>query len=212
MVMNAAAVRSCGSPSPWSDHGLTRAATASEQAVVAPPVRSMGQEQRHGRPREHALGGSAKNELPDPGMPVRPHDQKIGIPIRHMGFEYLTDPATFGIDFVEDHLDTVSGQMLRKLDARVPRVDRLFICHGDNANPFGALKNWHRVRDRPRSRSTEVPGHDHGIEREGRGSLAGVRQDDGWAPGAEDDRFSVPLIDVVPFGHRYYRQVAQSSI
>ena len=86
----------------------------------------MGQEQRHGRPREHALRGSAKNELPYPRMPVRAHDQKIGISIRHMGFEYLADPATFGIDFIEDHFDAVSGQMLRKLHARVPRVDRLF--------------------------------------------------------------------------------------
>jgi hypothetical protein len=75
----------------------------------------MGQEQRHGRPCEHALGGSAKNELPDPGMPVRAHDQKIGIPIRHMGLKHLPDPATFGVDFIEDDFDAVSGQMFRQL-------------------------------------------------------------------------------------------------
>src|SRR6476646_12304977 len=68
-----------------SDHGLTRASTSTERAAVTPPARSMGQEQRHGRPREHALGGPAKNELPYPGMPVRAHDQKIGTAIRHMG-------------------------------------------------------------------------------------------------------------------------------
>ena len=75
----------------------------------------MGQEQRHGRPREHALRGSAKNEFPYPGMPVRTHDQKIGIAICDMGFKYLTNPATFGIDFIEDDLDAVSGEMLRQL-------------------------------------------------------------------------------------------------
>ena len=75
-------------------------------------------------------------------MPVRAHDQKIGISIRHMGFKYLADPATFGIDFI-CRITSIPclGQMLRKLHARVPRVDRLFICHGDNANPFGVLKN-----------------------------------------------------------------------
>src|SRR6476469_3313326 len=94
----------------------------------------------------------------------------------------------------------------------MPRVDRLFICHGDNANPFRFLKNWHRVRDRPRSRSTEVPGHDHGIEREGRGSLAGVRQDDGWAAGTQNDPFGGTMNDVSPLGPRYHRQVPESRI
>jgi hypothetical protein len=46
---------------------------------------------------------------------VRPHDQKIGIPIRDVGLEHVTDAAAFGIDFVEDHLGPMPGQVLRKL-------------------------------------------------------------------------------------------------
>ena len=76
---------------------------------------SMGQEQRHGWPCEHALGGSAEDELPYPGVAVRAHNQKIGIAICDMGFKYLTNPATFGIDFIEDDVDAVSGKMLRQL-------------------------------------------------------------------------------------------------
>ena len=48
-------------------------------------------------------------------MSVRPHDQKIGIPIRHVSFKHLTDAASFGIDFVEDHVGPMPGQVLRKL-------------------------------------------------------------------------------------------------
>jgi len=70
---------------------------------------SMGHEKRDRRTREHALGGSSQDKFPDAGVPVCTHDQKIGISIRHMSFKYLTDPATFCVDFVEDHLDTVSG-------------------------------------------------------------------------------------------------------
>ena len=75
----------------------------------------MGQEQRHGWPCEHALGGASKDELPYPGVAVRAHDQKIGIAICHMGFKYLPNLATFGIDFIEDDVDAVSGKMLRQL-------------------------------------------------------------------------------------------------
>jgi len=46
---------------------------------------------------------------------VRPHDQKIGIPIRHVSFKHLTDAASFGIDVVEDHVGPMPGQVLRKL-------------------------------------------------------------------------------------------------
>ena len=69
----------------------------------------MGQEERHGWPREHALSGSSKDKFPDSGVPVRAHYQKIGISIRYMSLKHLTNLTTFSIDFIEDHLETVSS-------------------------------------------------------------------------------------------------------
>jgi hypothetical protein len=49
-----------------------------------------------------------QGKFSDPRVPVRPHDQNIGVPISHMRFKHITDAASFGVDFVEHHVDTMS--------------------------------------------------------------------------------------------------------
>src|SRR6266513_37357 len=106
---------------------------------------SVRHENRRGRTRKHALGGSPKNKFPEPRVSVRAHDQKIGIPISHVSFKHTTDAASFGIYFVEDHVGPMSGHVLRKLRTRPPGVDSLFFGHGENTNAFRFLQNGHRI-------------------------------------------------------------------
>jgi hypothetical protein len=42
-----------------------------------------------------------------------------------VSFKHVANPASFGIDFVEHHIDAMSRQVLRKLRTRPPGVDRL---------------------------------------------------------------------------------------
>jgi hypothetical protein len=134
-----------------------------DDETAAPSVR---QENRHRRTRKHPLGGSSKDKFSDPRVPVRAHYQKIGIPIGHMRFKHITNATPLGIDLVEDHIDTMSRQVLRKLRTRPPGIDSLFFSHGENTNAFRSLQNGHRIGYGARGRPTEVPGHDHGVERE----------------------------------------------
>ena len=127
---------------------------------------SVRQENRYGWTRKHPLRGSSKDKFSDPRVPIRAHDQKIGIPIRHMSFKNVTNATSFGIDFVEYYIDAMSRQVLRKLRTRPPGVDSLFFGDGENTHAFRFLQNGHRICDGARGRATEVPGHDHGVERE----------------------------------------------
>src|SRR5262245_61654281 len=99
-------------------------------------------------------------------MSVRPHYQKIATPIRQMSFKHITDAASLGIDFVEYHIYAVSRQVLGKLRTRPPGVDSLFFRHGENTDTFCFLQNRHRICDSSRCRATEVPSHDHSVQRE----------------------------------------------
>jgi hypothetical protein len=107
-----------------------------------------------------------EDKFSDPRVAVRAHHQKIGVPIRHVSFKHVADAASFGIDFVEDHVDTVSRQVLGKLRTRPPGVDSLFFGHGENTDAFRFLQNRHRICDRSRGRPAEVPSDDHGVQRE----------------------------------------------
>jgi hypothetical protein len=102
---------------------------------------SVREENRHGWTCKHAFGGSPYDKLSDPRVPVCPHYQKIGIPIRYMRFKHITDTTSFGLDFVEYHIDAVSRQMLRKLPTGPPGVDGFFFGHGKNTNAFRFPQN-----------------------------------------------------------------------
>src|SRR6266542_1152238 len=92
---------------------------------------------------------------------------------RRSAFRYVTcasntspDAASFGIDFVEDHVGPMSGQVLRELRTRPPGIDNLFFGHGENTNALRFLQNGYRIRHGPSGRPAEIPSHDHGVERE----------------------------------------------
>src|SRR5215472_11238469 len=81
---------------------------------------SMREQGRHGRTCKYPLGGSSKDKFSDSRVPIRPHDQQIGVAIRHMSFKHVTNATSLGIDFVEYHLDAMSRQVLRKLRTGPP--------------------------------------------------------------------------------------------
>src|SRR5262245_15251281 len=119
----------------------------------------MQEQSLHGRTCKYPLGSSSKDKFSESRVPVPPHDQQIGVAIRHMSFKHVTNATSLGIDFVEYHLDAVSRQVLRQLRTGPPGVDSLFFSHGENAHAFRFLQNRHRVCDGPRGRPTEVPSH-----------------------------------------------------
>ena len=154
------------------------------------------QENRQGRTCKHPLGGSSEDKFSNPRVPIRAHDQKIGIPVCHMSFKHVTNAASFGLYFVDHHIDAMSRQVFRKLRTRPPGVDSLFFSHGENTNAFRFLQNRHRICDGSRGGPTGSPKPRSGCRARMTRFAFVVWQNHGWTPGAEDDGFCIPLIQM----------------
>jgi hypothetical protein len=156
---------------------------------------SVRQQNRHGRACKHPLSGSSEDKFSHPRVPVRPHYQKIGIPIRQMSFKHITDAASLGIDFVKYHIDTMPRQVLGKLRTRPSSVERLFLGYGENTDAFRFSKIGIASAKISQNRDSQVI------------DLCGVMQDLCAVRISEQEHEALVILPV----QRFYRQPSQGS-
>src|SRR5688500_10569327 len=83
----------------------------------------MREENRHRRPRQHAPGRTAQDELAHTRVPVGAHHQKVSIPRGDIRFERLANAPALRVKLVEHDVDAMPGEVAREFGATSSRRD-----------------------------------------------------------------------------------------
>ena len=145
-------------------------------------------------------------------MSVSTHHEQIGIAACTISLKRRTDVPPGRIRGVDRHLNTMMRQVLCKLDSRAIRINLLFIGDGHHIDPLRLLQERDGIGHRPRGGLAEIPGDDRRIQLERHTSLPFIRDDQRRPARAEDDRFRIPLIEVVALRNRQNRQITKARI
>ena len=78
----------------------------------------------------------------------------------------LADRAAFGVDLIQNDIDTVMGKISCQFFGGMFGIKRLFVRDDNDTNLLRLFKKGKRVRNRTRRGATKIPGHADGIELE----------------------------------------------
>ena len=151
----------------------------------------MSDQERNGGVSQQRSGHAAKDHFGRPGMAIGTDDNEIAGVTFRIGQDHSGDWLAGRLHLFDDHLGSVTNEIASHVRARLLAVPGIFLgIDHEDGNGLRTDNKRKRVRYRTPRLAARIPGDNDML---GGGPRPGLRQQEEWHAGSEEERFGRPV-------------------